>query len=185
MNILETIGQLLNSTAAFSAALILAALGGICSERAGVVNIGLEGLMTAGAFAAAVTADYASRGGAGSLSPWLGLLGAVIFASLFALLHAVATVTFRSNQVVTGVVINFLALGIGVYLVKSIYHGSGQSDTLKEVFHQIKVPYAADIPLLGEALFHAYPTTYIALVLTAAVWYAMFRSKYGLRLRAV
>ena len=112
LNVLDIIGQLMNTTLVFSTALIFTALGGMYSERSGVVNIGLEGLMVSGAFAAAVATEYAIQAGLGSASPWIGFIAAAIYGTLFALLHAISTITFRADQTVVGVVINILSLGL-------------------------------------------------------------------------
>jgi ABC-type uncharacterized transport system permease subunit len=182
---LDTIGQMLNSAFVFSAALILAALGGIISERSGVVNIGLEGLMTAGAFASAFSAYHAQEAGFGGWSPWIGMLAGAVFAMLYSLIHAVATITFRADQVVSGIVINFIAAGSTLYLVKLLFDGAGESPLVNEVFTQVSIPVLRDIPILGEGLFTAHPTTFLALILVAVVYYALYKTPYGLRLRAV
>lgn len=184
MSLMITVSEMFNTMLVFSTALIFAAIGGLISEKSGVINIGLEGLMIAGAFASAVAVIFAEDANLGGISPWLGLLAGLLFGTLFSLIHAVAAITFRANQVVTGVVINFLALGTTVYLVKLIY-GTGETRTLKEVFTKIHVPFLSDIPILGKALFVAYPTTYIALALVAAVYYVIYKTPFGLRLRAV
>src|SRR2546428_7718704 len=161
MYIIELLGQTVNTTLVFATALILAALGGIFSERSGVINIGLEGLMTSGAVAAAVASQYAEQADLGNLSPWIGLVAAVLFSMIFALIHAVATITFKGNQVVSGVVINFLAVGTSIYLVKILYNGAGDTPSLNHVFHKWAIPLLSRIPLLGEGIFTAYPTTFI------------------------
>ncbi|MBD2872645.1 ABC transporter permease [Paenibacillus arenilitoris] len=185
MNVLDTIGQLINVTLVFSTALIFTALGGMYSERSGVVNIGLEGLMVSGAFAAAVITDYASQAGLSASAPWVGFLAAAIFGVLMALLHAVSTITFRADQTVVGVVINIFALGLAIYLTKSLYEGSGQTPQLDNVFEKWAIPVLKDIPLLGRAFFTAYPTTYIVLALAFISYFVLFRTPFGLRLRAV
>ncbi|WP_372008941.1 ABC transporter permease [Paenibacillus chitinolyticus] len=182
---LDILGQLINTTLVFSTALIFAALGGIFSERSGVTNIGLEGLMVSGAFAAAVSTFYAQEAGMGSMSPWIGLLAALLFGVLFSLIHAVATITFKSDQVISGVVINFLAAGVTVYLVKLLFEGAGQTETLTEVFSKWAIPGLSQIPVLGYGIFTAYPTTYIALILVAVSYYVLFKTPFGLRLRSV
>ncbi|MFC9776968.1 ABC transporter permease [Paenibacillus chitinolyticus] len=182
---LDILGQLINTTLVFSTALIFAALGGIFSERSGVTNIGLEGLMVSGAFAAAVSTFYAQEAGMGSMSPWIGLLAALVFGVLFSLIHAVATITFKSDQVISGVVINFLAAGVTVYLVKLLFEGAGQTETLTEVFSKWAIPGLSQIPVLGYGIFTAYPTTYIALILVAVSYYVLFKTPFGLRLRSV
>ncbi|MFD1957206.1 ABC transporter permease [Paenibacillus thailandensis] len=185
MYIAEILGQLVNTTLVFSTALIFTALGGVFSERSGVINIGLEGLMVTGAFSAAVVTDAAIKGGFGEGSPWIGLIAAMLFGILFSLLHGVATITFKADQTIVGVVINILAAGLTIYLTKSMFEGSGQTPTLSEPFHKWVIPWLSDIPFLGEALFIAYPTTYIAIVLCAVGYYLLFRTPFGLRLRSV
>lgn len=185
MNVLDIIGQLINTTLVFSTALIFTALGGMYSERSGVVNIGLEGLMVSGAFAAAVATEYAIQAGMGNTAPWIGLIAAAIYGVLVSLLHAVSTITFRADQTVVGVVINIFSLGLALYLTKSLYNGSGQTPQLEHVFHKMKIPYLSDIPLLGKGIFTAYPTTYIVIILAVISYFILFRTPFGLRLRAV
>lgn len=179
------IGELINITLVYSTPLILAALGGIFSERSGVVNIALEGFMVAGAFAAGLMSHYAEKAGMGGLSPWIGLLSAAVLGTLFSLIHAAASVTFKADQVVSGVVINFLAAGLCVYLVKVLFSGAGQTETLNVVYGKTAIPGLASIPLLGPAFFQAYPPTYLTWILVFAAWYILFRTPFGLRLRAV
>lgn len=105
---MEVLGQLLNTTLVFSTALIFAALGGIFSERSGVVNIGLEGLMMFGAFAAAVGGYYAQEAGMGEWAPWVGVLCAMAVGVIGSLIHAVASITFKADQTISGTVINSL-----------------------------------------------------------------------------
>lgn len=185
MNVIEVLGQLLNITLVFSTALIFTALGGLFSERSGVVNIGLEGLMVSGAFAAAVVTDYAIQAGLEESAPWLGLIAAAVYGVLFSLLHAVATITFRSDQTVVGVVINILALGLAIYLTRSLYNDSGQTTMLDYVFDKWAIPGLSSIPIIGNGLFNSYPTTYIALILAGISYFVLFRTSFGLQLRAV
>jgi general nucleoside transport system permease protein len=179
------LAELINITLVFSTPLILAAMGGIFSERSGVVNIGLEGLMIVGAFAAGLFSFYAEDAGLGAGSPWIGMLAAVLLGMLLSLVHAVAAITFKADQTVSGVVINFLAAGLCVYLVKVLFEGSGQTETLNEVFTKVAVPGLSAIPFFGTALFNAYPPTYVAYIVVLVTWYVLFRMPFGLRLRAV
>ncbi|WP_438444923.1 ABC transporter permease [Gorillibacterium sp. sgz5001074] len=179
------LAELINITLVFSTPLILAAMGGIFSERSGIVNIGIEGLMVVGAFGAGVFSFYAEDGGMGALSPWVGMLAAFILGMLLSLVHAVATITFKADQTVSGVVINFLAAGLCLYLVKLLFEGSAETTHLNEVFSKTAVPFLSDIPFLGAALFRAYPPTYLAYAVVLITWYALFRTPFGLRLRAV
>jgi len=185
VDFLNIAGQLINITLVFSTALIFTALGGLFSERSGVVNIGLEGLMVSGAFAAAVATDYAIQAGMTESAPWIGLIAAAIYGLIFSLLHAVSTITFRADQTVVGVVINIFSLGMAIYLTRSLYHGSSQTTTLQHVFTKVNIPYLSDIPFIGNALFRAYPTTYIAIAIAVISYFVLFRTPFGLRLRAV
>ena len=110
MSLMDILAIIIPSALFFSAPLIFTALGGVFSERSGIVNIGLEGLMVVGAFTGIVfNLTFADR--LGGLTPWFSVLTAMIFGALFSLIHAVASITFRADQVVSGVAINFLALG--------------------------------------------------------------------------
>lgn len=184
MDVITLLGQLLNSTLVFSTALIFTALGGIFSERSGVVNIGLEGLMIFGAFAAGVGTYYAQEAGMGSFSPWVGVIAAMVAGALGALIHAIATITFKADQTISGIVINFLAAGLTVYIVKLIFDGSAETP-LVTVFHKFPIPVLRDIPIIGEGFFNSYPTTYLALILVVVIYFVLFKTPFGLRLRSV
>ncbi|MGP0586363.1 ABC transporter permease [Paenibacillus timonensis] len=184
MDVLTLLGQLLNSTLVFSTALIFTALGGIFSERSGVVNIGLEGLMIFGAFAAGVGTYYAQEAGMGSFSPWVGVIAAMVMGAIGALIHAVATITFKADQTISGIVINFLAAGLTVYIVKLLFEGAAETP-LVTVFHKVPIPVLRDIPIIGEGFFNSYPTTYLALILVVVIYFVLFKTPFGLRLRSV
>ncbi|MGM0919646.1 MAG: ABC transporter permease [Bacillota bacterium] len=177
--------ELIIPTALFVAApLIFTALGGMFSERSGVVNIGLEGLMVIGAFVAIVfNLTYADV--FGDATPWLSILVAMAAGALLSILHAVASITFRADQVVSGVAINFLAIGLSLFLVK-LFYGKGQTDRITESFSKIDIPLLSDIPVIGPLLFsNGYITTYIAIITAFAVWFVMYKTPFGLRLRSV
>lgn len=186
MDFLNDFSQLINITLVFATALTFTALGGLFSERSGVVNIGLEGLMVAGAFASAITAFYLEQSGLAAIGPWVALVTAILFAMLFALLHAVATITFKADQVVSGVVINLLTPGITIFLVKILFEGSGETKTIREaVFSKWEIPILSKIPYIGYAFFTAYPTTYLAIILVFVGYYILWKTPFGLRLRSV
>lgn len=176
--VLEAITNVLQMTVLYSTPLILAAMGGLFSERSGVVNIALEGLMTIGAFTAAVVAI--STG-----SPWLGLIAAIIAGMILAVPHAVASVSFKADQVVSGVAINFLALGLSVYLMKYLYSGAGQTPVVPHPFDNVAIPVLSQIPIIGPSLFDALPTTYIAIIVVFLGYFVLYRTTFGMRLRAV
>lgn len=168
----------------YSAPLILAALGGVFSERSGVVNIGLEGLMVMGAFVGVVfNLTFAST--FGSLTPWIAILVAMIVSAVFSLMHAVAAVTFRADQVVSGVAINFLAVGLGVFLTRQWY-GKAQTDMVTEPFYTTSIPVLSDIPIIGPIFFQGvYYTSYLAIILAGVAWFVLYKTAFGLRLRSV
>ncbi|OEG00466.1 sugar ABC transporter permease [Vulcanibacillus modesticaldus] len=186
MSWLGILSDLMHNTIVFSTALILAALGGLFSERSGIVNIALEGLMIVGAFTSAVVTHFVDQSLGGSpWSPWIGFLVAIVAGLLFSLIHAVATVSFNSDHVVSGVALNFLALGATVYLTKIIFNGAGQTKTLQTVFTKWEIPYLSDIPYIGKAFFTAYPTSYLAIILVFVSYYVLWKTPFGLRLRSV
>ena len=166
----------LSLTVVAATPLILAALGGVMSERAGVVNIALEGIMLTSAFVGFVVA-------AAVHNLWLGLIAAILAGMLIASLHAVLSISFFVDQIVSGMVINILALGItGVFyrtfLQQSTTRGPG---TLPEW----DIPVLSQIPVLGPIFFQHQVVTYGALVLVAVAWFVLFRTVWGLRTRAV
>ncbi|MFB5760287.1 ABC transporter permease [Paenibacillus medicaginis] len=182
---LITLGQIINTTLVFATALIFASLGGIFSERSGVTNLGIEGLMIFGAFAAAIGGFYAEDAGmGGTAAAWIGVLAAIVFGVIVSLIHAVASITFKADQVISGIVINFLAVGSTLYLVKLLFDGSGESELIQG-FTKLSIPGLTDIPFIGSVFFNAYPTTYLAIILVIAGWYVLYKTPFGLRLRAV
>ena len=159
--------------------LLLPALGGVISERSGVVNIAMEGMMLAGAFFG-VVADLAWH------NPWLATLVAIIAGGLMALIHAVVSIRFRADQIVSGIAINIFAAGLTVFLVNRIYGLQdvghvGQSELLP-IFN---VPGLDRIPFIGQVVFQQNVVVYAALILLVVVHVVLFRTRLGLRIRAV
>jgi general nucleoside transport system permease protein len=171
------IATLLGNTLLYATPLIFAALGGVMSERSGVVNIGLEGMMMIGAFGAAITS--LSTG-----SPWLGMIVAMLAGGALAILHALASVTFKADQVVSGVAINFMANGFSMFMLYKLY-GGGQSPHITTKLSKVAIPVLSKIPHFGDALFNNYPTVYLAFVATFLVWLILYKTPFGLRVRAV
>lgn len=177
----------LDATLRVSTPLIFAALAGLFSERSGIVDIGLEGKMLVGAFAAATVASVSG-------SVWLGLLMAIVASVCFALLHGFACITHRGNQVVSGVAINILASGLTVVLGLAWFHQGGSTPALTndQRFTSIDLPLAqqlADVPGVGllysELLSGHNILVYIAFALVPLSWWVLYRTRFGLRLRAV
>ncbi|MCK8453039.1 ABC transporter permease [Bacillus safensis] len=184
MGFLQILEIIVPATLVYAAPLILTALGGVFSERSGVVNIGLEGLMVVGAFSSIIfNLFFADTFGA--LTPWIGLLVGMAVGGLFSLIHAVATITFRADQTVSGVAINMLALGATLFVVKLIY-GKAQTDKITEPFYKGDIPLLSDIPIIGDIFFKdVYYTSILALALAIVAWFVLFKMPFGLRLRAV
>ncbi|MCA2012575.1 ABC transporter permease [Cereibacter sphaeroides] len=184
---IATIVQILESTLRLATPLLFACLAGLFSERAGIVDIGLEGKLLIAAFFSAAIA-YVSG------SAWLGLLAGVAASVIFSLIHGVASITFRGNQLISGVAINFLASGMTVVIAQSWFHQGGRTPALTgdARFERITLPFAEamrDVPLIG----HVYSQilsgnsilVYIGLLCVPLSWWVLYRSRFGLRLRAV
>lgn len=162
--------------------LFVIALGGLFSERSGVVNIGLEGLMGIGAFASAiVTVTTYSTLGVGAV--WLGILAAVVAGGIFSLLHAFACINMQADQVVSGTAINLLSISISIFLARALL-GSANIQLIRG-FVKMRVPVLSDIPIIGDLFFSkAYITTYIVLAILVLSWFVLYKRPFGLRLRA-
>jgi general nucleoside transport system permease protein len=161
----------------FATPLIWGALAGIVSERSGVVNIGIEGMMLMGAYFGILGADLTGS--------WVtGLLIAMAAGGVLALVHAVFSVSLRADQIVGGVAINFLAAGITGYLFVDRYGDQGTPDDVSRV-PDVSIPLIRDIPFIGDALGRANLMTWLALLAVAGLALFLFRTPRGLRLRAV
>src|SRR5690625_3170382 len=181
---LDVLNSIVPTALFFSAPLIFTALGGVFSERSGVVNIGLEGLMVMGAFVGIVF-NLTFADVFGGWTPWVSILVAMVISALFSIIHAVASVSLRADQVVSGVAINFLALGLGVFLTKEWY-GKGQTDMVSVPFYTQNIPLLSDIPVIGPLLFKGiYLTSYLAIILAFVAWYVLYKTPFIRRLRAV
>ncbi|HHW07234.1 MAG TPA: ABC transporter permease [Clostridia bacterium] len=154
----------------------LAAQGETLSERAGVLNIGLEGVMLNGAFAGVVGAYYTG-------SPWLGLLCGMLAGALTSLILAVASITFRANQIVIGAAINILAMGLTGVLFRAMF-GLDQQVTVNS-FKAYPIPFLSDLPVLGPILFQQNPLVYLGYILVPVLTVVLFRTHWGLAVRAV
>ncbi|TWT28210.1 ABC transporter permease [Planomicrobium sp. CPCC 101110] len=184
MSFLEVLYFIVPSAIFYAAPLIFVAIGGVFSERSGVVNIGLEGLMVIGAFIG-ILFNLFFADMFGGATPWLALVAAMVAALLLSLLHAVASISFRADQVVSGVAINLLAIALALYLVQKIF-GKGQTDFITERFGRYNVPFLQDIPLIGPMFFKSvYNTSILAIVVAILAWFVIYKTPFGLRLRSV
>jgi general nucleoside transport system permease protein len=161
-----------------AAPLLLGALCGLIGERSGVINIGIEGQMLLGAFAAFMTASYTFEWwGSAGVSIWLAITAAVGIACFAGLFLAWAAVTLKMDQIIAGTVINIFAAGATTF-----YYVPGRT---MPVISAVPVPGLSDIPLLGPVLFNHGPITYAALILVVVVHVSLFKSRWGLRTRSV
>jgi simple sugar transport system permease protein len=172
--------SLLASMIRLSTPLILAALGGLYSERGGVINIALEGIMLAGAFTAASVTVFTQN-------PWIGLLSAALAGLLVALVHAIASIQFKADQVVVGTAINILFLGVPALVSGALFESTGSTPQLprEQTLPDWNIPLIGDLPVLSQLLSGHKPIVYIALALVPVSYYVLFRTRFGLRLRAV
>ena len=184
---LATILQIFDSALRLATPLLFACLAGLFSERAGVFDIGLEGKILASAFMSASVAALTGN-------VWLGLLGGVSASVFLALLHGVASITFRGNQLISGVAINFLASGITVIIGEAWFGLGGRTPQLSGGgrFQEITLPFAEtlrSVPVLGpiysDLLSGHSILVYVGIGAVAGTWWVLFRTRFGLRLRAV
>lgn len=160
---LNNIISIIGTTLMYSTPLIFAALGGVISERSGVVNIGIEGMMTVGAFTGAAI-GYTTN------NPWLGFLAAGLAGGLLALLHAIASITFKADQTISGIALNLIGPGVALFSCRLFFNKTMTDpveNKLPQVFNSIDI------------------TVIIALILMLGLCYLMYKTKWGLRIRAV
>ncbi|HHW14183.1 MAG TPA: ABC transporter permease [Firmicutes bacterium] len=195
-NLWDSVSLLFNvglfvSTLRAAAPLIFAALGGVFSERSGVVNIALEGIMLVGAFMGVMGTYFLH-------DPWVGLLIAVLSGVVFALMFGVIVIRYRADQVVTGVALNMLALGLTGFLLRLVFHHAGQSPPLEQKLPDWIIPFdrlpgLSRFPALRgfvdqwiQPVFGQHtPPVYLAILAAFLAHYVLFRTPFGLRLRAV
>ncbi len=161
---LNNIMSVIMTTLMYSAPLIFAALGGVVSERSGVINIGIEGMMSFGAFVGAAVGYYTAN-------PWLGLLAGGLAGGFLAFLHAIAAITCKADQTISGMALNFIGPGLSLYLCRLFFDDKTMTDRvpnkLPKVFGSIDI------------------TVVIAFILTAVIWFVLYKTKWGLRILSV
>ena len=180
---METIYFLVQQTMLFSIPLLLVALGGMFSERSGVVNIALEGIMIIGAFTGIF---FISRFG-NLFSPTITLFIAIIISALsgliFSLLHAYASINMSADQVISGTALNIFAPAFAIYVTRAIQ--VVQQISFVNNFRIESVPILGNIPIIGNLLFkNSYITTYLGFIILVLSWFALYKTRFGLRLRS-
>ena len=176
---ITNLGLMINAMLVCTPPLLLAALGSCFSERSGIINIGIEGMMTIGAFVGAVVAYYTGNG-------WLGFLCGGLAGAAFGVLHAVVCISFNADQTIAGTAINFIGPGLAVFLCKALFENSSDSPSLDP---------ASKLPKMFDGMFPAgsfgynvistYSAAYLSLLLVLVVWFVFFKTRFGMKLRAV
>ncbi|MDA7429329.1 ABC transporter permease [Primorskyibacter aestuariivivens] len=184
---LLTILQVLDSTVRLATPLLLACLAGLFSERAGIIDIGLEGKMLGSAFFAAAIASLSG-------SVWLGLLAGIGASLVLSAIHGLASITYRGNQLISGLAITMLAQGMTVLIAQDWFKQGGRTPSLEggARFEPITLPFAEalqGVPVLGP-IYHDLISghtilVYVAFIMVPVTWWVLFRTRFGLRLRAV
>ena len=171
------IGILLKTTLQMATPLVLTALGGMFSERSGVVNIGLEGMMLMGAFSA-VWATWLTN------NPWIGVIAAVLSGGALAAVHAVVCVKFKGDHIVSGTGIILFGAGFTTLMINATWGVTGDSPSISpHELPKVHLPFLSDIPILS-AFSQLSPIIYMMFVISILAWYVMYKTPFGLRLRA-
>ncbi len=154
--------------------LLLASLGEIYAERSGVLNLGVEGMMSLGALSAFSIALLTGN-------PWLGVISGMLAALFLALVHGLISITLRGNQIVSGLAITMLGLGLSSVLGR--FYVGNQLPT-ESRFTPVPIPALSSLPVLGKLLFNQDPLFYLSLALTLTLWFLLFRTRYGIVIRS-
>ncbi|KRK08195.1 ABC superfamily ATP binding cassette transporter, membrane protein [Lactobacillus pasteurii DSM 23907 = CRBIP 24.76] len=174
---------IVSSTLVYSAPLIFASLGGVYSENSGVVNIGLEGIMTMGAFSSVIF-NLTFADSLGRLTPWLGALVGGLVGIIFALFHAIATINLRADHVISGTVLNLMAPPLGVFLIKAIYD-KGQTENITANFGYYSFPGLSKIPVIGPIFFtNTSAPAWCGILIAILLWWILYKTRFGLELRS-
>ena len=170
-------GWILSITMQMATPLVLAGLGGMFSERGGVVNIGLEGMMIMGAFTGAAVAWY--------IGDWfLGVISACVAGGLLAAVHAVVCVKYKGNHIVSGTGVILFGSGFTTIMLELVWNQKGQGEIITNTIPDIVIPQIQDVPFFGPAFSVISPVVIFMFVITAISWYVLYRTPFGLRLRA-
>jgi len=171
------LAEFLATALRLSVPIVFAALGGVLSERSGVFNIGLEGMLLAGAFGAAVGAYFTG-------TPFAGIAVGMLFGAAGALILAYLAISLGVNQIVSGIAINMLMLGLTAFLSRVVFQGQANTMTL-DGFKPVAIPGLSAIPVLGPVFFDQDFLVYVMYALVALMLWMMYRTRWGLNIRAV
>lgn len=170
--------------------LFIIAIAGIYSEKSGVINLALEGLLGFGAFVGALFVVLVSKNMISTTSvylPYMALLFAMLGGMIYSMLYGLLTIKFKANQVISGVVINILSMSLTLFLTKQINRTvfENPSDSFKlTIFKRFNIPVLSEIPILGAFFSKIYPFQVVIIVVAVLAYYVLYKTKYGMRLRA-
>ena len=182
---MSTIYFLFQQMLLFSIPLLIVALGGMFSERSGVVNIALEGIMVMGAFCSIFFINRMQDIMSGNLLLILAILVAAASGLAFSLLHAYAAINMRADQTISGTALNMIAPAVAIYMARTLQENGVQQINFTNTFRIREVPLLSRIPVLGDLLFkNTYITTYLGLAILAVAAFMLYKTRFGLRLRA-
>ncbi|MFW9806981.1 MAG: ABC transporter permease, partial [Candidatus Thorarchaeota archaeon] len=173
----QVFGWLVSITLQMATPLVLTGIGGMFSERGGVVNIGLEGMMLMGAFTGAAVTWYVK-------DPLIGIIAACLAGGLLAAVHGVICVKFKGNHIVSGTGVILFGTGFSTIMLELVWHRKGQGDIITHTIPDIVIPQLQGHPFFGPALSVISPVVIFMFVLTIIAWYVLYRTPFGLRLRA-
>ena len=185
MSAWDTVVFLFQQTMFFAIPLLVVALGGMFSERGGVVNVALEGIMIMGAFCVIFFITQMQDVMSGQLLLILALLISALAGMVFSLLHAYASIHMKSDQVISGTALNMLAPAFAIYVARMVQENGVQQVAFNNTFRIDSVPVLGDIPVIGPLLFQkTYITTYLGIAILLISVFVLYRTRFGLRLRA-
>ncbi|MHA1958993.1 MAG: ABC transporter permease [Candidatus Thorarchaeota archaeon] len=176
-NLQQMSGWLVATTLQMATPLVLAGIGGMYSERGGVVNIGLEGMMLMGAFTGAAVTYYSDN-------PWLGILMAIVAGGLLAAVHAAVCVVYKGDHIVSGTGVILFGAGFTTLMLEVVWNRKGYGETITNTIPDIVIEPFFDHAFLGTAFGTISPIVILMFVITAVSWYVLYRTPFGLRLRA-
>lgn len=176
MDVISFLENMVGATLRMMTPLLLVAIGELYSERAGLTNIGLDGIMSIGTIAGFI-------GGCVTGNPWVGLLLGALFGIAINMIYAFCTITLRAGQIINGMAINILGPALVTYIYRRFF-GITESLVSIDIMKNIHIPLLSDIPVVG-ALFSATPVTYLAILLTVGTWFFFYRTKPGINYMAV
>ncbi len=182
---MDTLYFLVQQTMFFSIPLLVVALGGMFSERSGVVNIALEGIMVMGAFVSMMTISVLQNTMQGQGLLLIALAVAALSGMAFSLLHAYASINMKADQVISGTALNMFAPAFAIFVARTVQETNTKDINFTNTFRIPNVPLLGDIPVIGPLFFkNAYITTYIGIAILIASAIIIYKTKFGLRLRA-